>query len=89
MADAMMLFAECEGIDIDPEAGIATAALVRAARSGALEGGRRVLLNVTGGGRSGRAREASGARPALQLSRAEVAAGATDAVRSLLFSSRL
>jgi cysteate synthase len=89
MVDAMMLFAECEGIDIDPEAGIATAALMRAARGGALERGRPVLLNVTGGGRSGRAREARDARPALQLSRAEVAAGATDAVRSLLFSSRL
>lgn len=89
MLDAMMLFAECEGIDIDPEAGIATAALLRAARTGAFERGRRVLLNVTGGGRSERAHDAHGARPALTLSRAEVAAGATDAVRSLLFSSHL
>ncbi len=34
MVDAMMLFAELEGIDIDPEAGIATAALIRAVADG-------------------------------------------------------
>ena len=71
MPDAMMLFAELEGIDIDPEAGIATAALVRAVEAGAVERDRRVLLNVTGGGRSGAQRRASGARPALELGRAE------------------
>jgi cysteate synthase len=89
MIDAMVLFAELEGIDIDPEAGIATAALMRAAAAGTLERGRRVLLNVTGGGRSGRARESRDARPDLHLGRAEVAAGAVDAVKSLLFSSPL
>jgi cysteate synthase len=89
MLDAMVLFAELEGIDIDPEAGVATAALMRAAAEGTLERGRRVLLNVTGGGRSGRAHESRDARPDLVLSRAEVAAGAVDAVKSLLFSSRL
>ena len=34
MLDAMMLFAELEGIDIDPEAGVATAALMRAVADG-------------------------------------------------------
>jgi len=87
MVDAMMLFAELEGIDIDPEAGIATAALIRAGAEGSLERGRRVLLNVTGGGRAGRLREARDARPALVLDRADAAA--VDAVRSVLFSSRL
>jgi cysteate synthase len=89
MLDAMMLFAELEGIDIDPEAGVATAALVRAVGAGAVERDRRVLLNVTGGGRSARAHELRDARPALVLGRAEVAAGAGDAVRSLVFSTRL
>jgi cysteate synthase len=89
MLDAMMLFAELEGIDIDPEAGIATAALMRAAATGAVERDRRVLLNVTGGGRASRAREAREARPALTLGRADVVARGNDAVRSVLFSSRL
>jgi cysteate synthase len=89
MIDAMMLFAETEGIDIDPEAGIATAALVRAIAGGSVEPGRRVLLNVTGGGRAGRARETREARPALVLNCAEAAANGNDAVRSVLFSSRL
>ena len=88
MVDAMMLFAELEGIDIDPEAGIATAALMRAAASGALEPGRRVLLNVTGGGRKRRALESRGARPALVIDRDDVARRGTDAVRSVLFSSK-
>jgi cysteate synthase len=89
MVDAMMLFAELEGIDIDPEAGIATAALIRAAADGSLERGRRVLLNITGGGRAGRAREERDARPALVLDRSAIATNGTDAVRSVLFSSKL
>jgi cysteate synthase len=89
MLDAMMLFAELEGIDIDPEAGIATAALMRAVAEGSLERDRRILLNVTGGGRAGRARETRDARPALVLDRAEAAAVGNDAVRSVLFSSRM
>jgi cysteate synthase len=89
MVDAMMLFAEAEGIDIDPEAGIATAALIRAVADGSVERDRRVLLNVTGGGRAGRVRETHDARPSLVLQRDEVAAIGNDAVRSVLFSSRL
>lgn len=89
MLDAMMLFAELEGIDIDPEAGIATAALLRAVADGSIDRGRSVLLNVTGGGRAGRVRETREARPALVLDRAEAAAVGNDAVRSVLFSSHL
>jgi cysteate synthase len=89
MLDAMMLFAELEGVDVDPEAGIATAALLRAVADGAIERDRRVLLNVTGGGRAGRARESRDARPALVLDRAEAATSGNDAVRSVLFSSRM
>jgi len=89
MVDAMMLFAELEGIDIDPEAGIATAALIRAVADGSVERDRRILLNVTGGGRAGRVRETHDARPSLVLQRDEVAAIGNDAVRSVLFSSHL
>jgi cysteate synthase len=87
MLDAMMLFAELEGIDIDPEAGVATAALIRAVADGSVDPHRRILLNVTGGGRAGRTREARDARPALVLNRIDDSS--VDAVRSVLFSSRL
>jgi cysteate synthase len=89
MVDAMMLFAETEGIDIDPEAGVATAALVRAIAEGSVARDRRILLNVTGGGRAGRVRESRAARPALVLDNADAARIGTEAVRSVLFSSRL
>jgi cysteate synthase len=87
MLDAMMLFAEAEGIDVDPEAGIATASLMRACNAGVLAPDATVLLNVTGGGRSLRARETHGATPALVLGRESFGARGHDAVRSLLFSS--
>ena len=87
MLDAMILFAETEGIDIDPEAGVATAALARALAAGSIERERSVLLNVTGGGRSLRARETHGATPALMLGRESFGARGHDAVRSMLFSS--
>jgi cysteate synthase len=87
MIDAMLLFAESEGIDVDPEAGIAIAALVRALADGSLEPDTPVLLNVTGGGRSLRAREVGGAVPALTLRRDDWGPRGHDAVRSLLFSS--
>ncbi len=87
MLDAMMLFAETEGVDIDPEAGIATAALVRALAAGTIRRDGSVLLNVTGGGRSLRARETHGAAPALLLGRESFGPRGHDAVRSMLFSS--
>lgn len=54
---AMQLFAACEGVDIDPEAGVALATLVDAARAGELEGDAPVLLHVTGGGNQRRRAE--------------------------------
>jgi cysteate synthase len=87
MLDAMLLFAETEGIDIDPEAGVATAALQRACAAGRIDRDAPVLLNVTGGGRSLRARETGGAVPALTLGRESFGARGHDAIRSLLFSS--
>ena len=71
------------------EAGIATAALVRDVADGSVQRDRRVLLNVTGGGRAGRVREARDVRPALVLDCADAARIGNEAVRSVLFSSRL
>ncbi len=47
---AVMLFEKCEGIDIDPAAGVAVAALFRAVRDGRIRLQATVLLHITGGG---------------------------------------
>jgi len=67
MLDAMMLFAELEGIDIDPEAGIATAALMRAVAEGSIERDRRVFAQRDRRRTRRPARETRDARPALVL----------------------
>ncbi|WP_405662688.1 cysteate synthase [Streptomyces sp. NBC_00079] len=55
--DAMALFEEVEGIDIEPGAGVALAALAEAARAGRVRRDELVLLNITGGGRARQARD--------------------------------
>ncbi|MFJ8469405.1 cysteate synthase [Streptomyces swartbergensis] len=52
---AMALFEEIEGIDIEPGAGVALAALADAAGAGRVGRDELILLNVTGGGRARRA----------------------------------
>ncbi len=47
---AMRFFEECEGIDIDPAAGVAFATLLKATMSGQVERDAMVLLHITGGG---------------------------------------
>jgi cysteate synthase len=54
---ALTLFEKCEGIDIDPAAGVALAALAKAARSGQIRSKATVLLHITGGGARKRASE--------------------------------
>nr|BAX89997.1 cysteic acid synthase [Kibdelosporangium sp. AK-AA56] len=49
---AMVLCEQTEGIDIEPGAGVALAALAEAVRSGRVSRDEVVLLNVTGGGRA-------------------------------------
>lgn len=44
------LFSDTEEIDLDPAAAVAVASLVRAVEEGFIDPGKRVLLNVTGGG---------------------------------------
>jgi cysteate synthase len=48
--EAMELFEKTEGMDIVPAAGVALAALVKAARENTIERDSAVLLNITGGG---------------------------------------
>ena len=54
---AMRLFEECEGIDIEPAAGVALASLMKAARSHQVRREAVVLLHITGGGWCKRASE--------------------------------
>lgn len=55
--DAMALFEEVEGIDIEPGAGVALAALAAAVRAGDVRRDELVLLNITGGGRARQAHD--------------------------------
>ncbi|MGN9758624.1 cysteate synthase [Streptomyces sp. SD31] len=54
---AMALFEEVEGIDIEPGAGVALAALADAVRAGQVRRDELVLLNITGGGRARQAHD--------------------------------
>ncbi|WSQ14260.1 cysteate synthase [Streptomyces sp. NBC_01231] len=54
---ALALFEEVEGIDIEPGAGVALAALADAARTGQVRRDELVLLNITGGGRARQAQD--------------------------------
>jgi len=54
---AMELFEQSEGIDIEPAAGVALAALRRALQSGRIGSDATVLLHITGGGAGKRASE--------------------------------
>ena len=50
-AEAQKLFLETEGIDIEPEAGIALASLIQAVEKDIVGENDFILLNITGGGR--------------------------------------
>ena len=83
--NAMSLFAELEGVSIEPAAGVAVASLAGAVARGAVDRDAVVLLHVTGGGRKG-LRGSSGAAgaPSLLLARSELATTAVDRTRSLV-----
>ncbi|MGA8297994.1 MAG: cysteate synthase [Terriglobales bacterium] len=87
---AMKLFENSEGIDIDPAAGVALASLTRAARSGQIDGRATVLLHITGGGARKRALEKSlfAAPPDLKISLRELGAGAALETACALFRER-
>jgi cysteate synthase len=87
---AMKLFEHCEGIDIDPAAGVALAALMRAASSGEIDSQATVLLHITGGGAGKRAAEKSllQCAPDLEISLADVSSDAALEQACGLFASQ-
>jgi cysteate synthase len=72
MAAAMLAFAELEGMDVEPAAGVAIATLARAAREGRIDPDEIVLLNITGGGRARRAIVTESQSPAHVVRRADL-----------------
>ncbi|HOJ96346.1 MAG TPA: cysteate synthase [Methanospirillum sp.] len=48
--EAEKLFTSCEGIDLDPAAGVCVAGLIQAVRTGILRPDEKILLSITGGG---------------------------------------
>ncbi len=64
---AIRLFEEVEGIDIEPAAGVALAALAAARRNGLVSESDLVHLNITGGGRRSSARSLGWVHPDLTL----------------------
>jgi cysteate synthase len=72
MAAAMLAFAELEGIDVEPAAGVAIATLARAAREGRVDPDEIVLLNITGGGRARRPPVTEPQSPARVVRRADL-----------------
>jgi cysteate synthase len=72
MAAAMLAFAELEGIDVEPAAGVAIATLARAARAGHVGPDEIALLNITGGGRARRPVVTHPQTPALVVRRADL-----------------
>jgi cysteate synthase len=87
---AMTLFEKCEGIDIEPAAGVALASLIRAAQSGQLSSDAAVLLHITGGGARKRALETklSLATPDLRISLKQLQTDATLEKACGLFADR-
>ncbi|HJT58397.1 MAG TPA: pyridoxal-phosphate dependent enzyme, partial [Ktedonobacteraceae bacterium] len=73
--DAVRLFRESEGIDIDPAAGVALATLLKAVASGQIDRKALVLLNITGGGwdRNRQDNRLIAVEPALQIQMCETA----------------
>ena len=47
---AQRVFEECEGIDLDPAAGVTVASLITAAQEGQIDSRKDVMVNITGGG---------------------------------------
>lgn len=83
---AVDMFAELEGIDIEPAAGVAVACLREAAEQGKIDKEAAVLLNITGGGRLRLEREYAlvPAEPRLRLIRKSIAVDAVQQVTALL-----
>jgi cysteate synthase len=85
LKNAQAVFAELEGVSIEPAAGVALASLIRAVRSGQIEPDANVLLHVTGGGRAALpGQNAAQGLPTLVIPRGDLATTAVESARSLL-----
>jgi cysteate synthase len=85
LGNAMSVFAELEGVGIEPAAGVALASLTRAVARGDVDRESTILLHVTGGGRALLpAAHAARAQPSLLLARGDLATTAVDRTRALL-----
>lgn len=82
---AVDMFAELEGIDIEPAAGVAVACLRDAVTQGKFDKGEVVLVNITGGGRLRLERDYTlvPAEPRLRLLRKSLAVDAVQQVTAL------
>lgn len=71
---AVALFRECEGIDIDPAAGVALATLVKAIGADRIDRAATIALHITGGGleRRRQTQELTAAAPALEIAQHEI-----------------
>lgn len=83
MHEAIALFAELEGIDIEPAAGVATASLTRAMRGGDVTPDDVVLLHVTGGGRARREPVRAAQRPTLIVTGGDLGDRGTERIDAL------
>jgi cysteate synthase len=85
LAAGAQLFSETEGMDIDPAAAVAVAALERAVQDGTIAPDATILLHITGGGRSRlAAKNPPGKGPALIVERAQLDDLAFERARRLI-----
>jgi len=90
VTQSLQLFEKCEGIDIDPAAGVALAALAKAVRAGQVRSQATILLHITGGGALKRASEQtlSQAPPDLEISLQDLNAAAALEKACALFANQ-
>ena len=85
--ESLAIFEQTEGIDIEPPAGVAVASLIHSLRDEAISRDACILLHVTAGGLSRRAKEIElyQARPALEIEKHAVAMPASRDAAMRLF----
>lgn len=90
VVQASRLFETCEGIDIDPAAGVALASLITSARSGAVDREGVILLHITGGGARRRAldQKLASASPSCEITLRELQNGKAVEVACALFAEK-
>ena len=90
VVQASHLFETCEGIDIDPAAGVALASLIKSAGSGVVPREAAILLHITGGGARRRAfdRKLVSASPNCEITLRELESGKAVELACALFAEK-